>query len=155
MPFHPTVHTEDEWSAGGIPFCWLARMVSSYWSSTSGTVPAVIARAHPAGNDSSCVPRLVSRVSKDPSLEPVATFAISASAICTFHWSKTAQVLKHQDTSVVLLRKRNNVMANQMGNLFIKVPYPSPQSYVVLFAFRKDAGLAPVACNPSKPSLPK
>jgi hypothetical protein len=45
--------------------------------------------------------------------------------------------------------KLDNTRTHQMGKIVVAAADLAPEVGIVLFALRYDAGLAPVACNPS------
>jgi hypothetical protein len=66
-----------------------------------------------------------------------------------------SQMLKHQNTGLLLFGKLDNTMADLMGTIFIQCPYLCPQGHIVLFTFGNDACLASIACYSSQRPLPK
>ena len=58
-------------------------------------------------------------------------------------------MLKNEDSSLMLLSKLDNAMADEMGYVLITMLNLVPEIYVVLFIFSNDASLFSVACNPS------
>ena len=58
-------------------------------------------------------------------------------------------MLKNEDSSLMLLSKLDNAIADEMGYVLIAMLNLVPEVYVVLFIFSNDARLFSVACNPS------
>ena len=58
-------------------------------------------------------------------------------------------MLKNEDSSLVLLSKLDNAIADEMGYVLITMLNLVPEVYVVLFIFSKDARLFSVASNAS------
>ena len=100
-----------------------------------------IARIHPACDDAACIPRLIFAVPEDAALHPEGAFRIASAAIRALFWSQVAQVLKHEDTDLVLPRELDNACAHQVRDLCINVADLPPSVGMVLFVFRNDASL--------------
>ena len=63
---------------------------------------------------------------------------------------EVSQMLKDEDTGLMLFGKLDNAMTHLMGTVFIQCAYLCPQGHIVLFAFGNDACLASVACYSSQ-----
>jgi hypothetical protein len=148
IALHATLRTEGQWSAGGIAFCWLACLIPSDKRMTTGTCSARIPRVD-SGRDDPLIPCLVFGVREDASLHPEGPFAIASSAVLAPGRFETAKVLKHEDLCPMLFSKLDNASAHQMRKGVIYVVDLAPKGDVVLFAFRENTSLAPVACDPS------
>ncbi len=147
MVSHPTIGARHQWSTGRVSFCWMVSRITGNRRMTLGALSTRIPGADPARDDPSGIPGFVFRVGKDPSFEPIHAFAICSSAVSALLRLEIAQVFKHENPSMVRLRKRHDAMTDQMRGLFIEAAHFGPQSHIVLLAFREDAGLASVACN--------
>jgi hypothetical protein len=58
-------------------------------------------------------------------------------------------MLKNEDSSLMLLSKLDNALADEMGYVLISMLNLVPEIYVVLYFFSNDASLFSVACNTS------
>src|SRR5450759_2995053 len=143
-----TLLAEDQWSAGGISFCWLACLIPGDKRMTASTFSARIPRV-----DSRCddplIPCLVFGIREDASLHPVCPLAIASMAVLALLWLEIAQVLKDQDRRPMLFGKLHNARTHQMRDGLVHVGDLAPEVCIVLFTFCYPARLAPVASDPS------
>jgi len=65
-------------------------------------------------------------------------------------WFEVSEMLKDEDTGLLLFGKLDNAMADLMGTILIQCAYLCPQGHIVLFASGNDACLASVSCYPSQ-----
>jgi len=114
---------------------------------TTSAFSTGILRIYPT-RENAFVVGFVFRVLEDTPLHPECPFAIASSAILAFGRFEIAQVLKHQDASLILFGKLHNASAHEMRDIFIDLVDLVPEIYIVLFTFREKASLASVASNP-------
>ncbi len=88
-------------------------------------------------------------VVEDTSLHPIRPFVVTSFAVLALGRFEVPKLFKHQDSSLMRLRKLNNTSAHQMSEMVINVADLVPKLYVVLFILCKHARLASVACNAS------
>ena len=80
-----------------------------------------VVRVDAAGDHCTCVPRLIFRVAEDAAFHPVGAFPIASAAIRALFRFEIAQVLKNEDTGLLLPRELDNASAQQVRDLFIDV----------------------------------
>ncbi len=114
-----------------------------------------VARVHAAGDNPTCVPRLIFRVAEDAAFHPVGAFHIAPARIRALFRLEIAQMLKDENARPMCFRELDNTCADEMRDMFINVSDLAPGICIVLFVFRDDASLRSVACNAAKQALPK
>jgi len=153
VPAHLALWAEAERRAGSVARFWLSLVIATDVRVAAVAFSARIPWVDPAGDDPH-VPRLVLRVAENAPFHPVGPFRIATAAIRALFWLQVAQVLKDEDTGLVLPRELNNASAQQVRDMFIDVPDFGPEIGIVLFSFGDNARLASVACNAAKQFLP-
>src|SRR5258708_5279050 len=86
-----------------------------------------------AASDDLLIPRLIFGVLEDTPLHPERSFAIAPAAILPLFWLQVSQVLKHQDSCLMLCRELNNTGAHQMRDVLIGMSDGDPEVGIVLF----------------------
>ncbi len=123
---HLALWAVDQGSARGVAFYRLSLVVANDSGMAAMTFSARIARIHPARDDAACIPRLILAVPEDAALHPEGAFPIASAAIGTLFWSQVTQVLKNEDTGLVLPRELDNAGAHQVRDMFIDVADLTP-----------------------------
>ena len=121
MIAHLALWAETERGSRGVAFHRLSLVVANDSGVTAMAFSARIARIHPARDDAACIPRLILAVPEDAALHPVGAFRIASAAIRALFWAQVAQVLKHEETGLLLPRELDNARADQVRDLFIDV----------------------------------
>ena len=154
MALHTTPLTQNQRSPLRISLCRLSFLIACHQAVTTSAFPTGVAWIDPAGDDA-LVPCLILGVREDAPLHPEGSLAVAPTAVRASLGFEMAEVLKHQDSSPVVVSKLDNASTHQVCERLIDVLDLAPEVDIVLFAIGEDASLAAVACNPSKLLLPK
>lgn len=138
---HLALWADDQSSAGSIARFWLSLIVANDSGVAAMTVSAAIARIDPAGDDATCIPRLIFAVAENAPFHPVGSLRIATTRILPLFWLEIAQVLKDQDAGLMFLGELDNATADQVRDVFIKMADFAPEVGIVLFILRQDASL--------------
>jgi hypothetical protein len=141
--------------AGRVSLNRLALIVANDGRMTAMAFPARIARIDAAGDDTTCIPRLVLRVLENAPFHPVGAFPVAAARILAFFRAQVAEMLEDQYACLLLDGELDNAGAHLVRDVLIDVPDLAPQISIVLFPFGNEASLRSVVCNASEQSLPK
>ncbi len=145
---HATRSTRYQGSAIGVAFCWFPCIVSGYKAMATHALSARVPGIDPTGENTRVV-GFVLAVGEDMSLHPIRPFVVTSFAVLALGRFEVPKVFKHQDSSLMRLRKLNNTSAHEMSEMFINVADLVPKLDVVLFMLCNHARLASVACNTS------
>ena len=154
IAMHLTLWAKDQGSAEGVAICWLTGIVAGNKALATGAFSAGISGIDPAGDDA-LVPRLIPGIVKNATFQPVGVLLIPTFTVGALLRCEMPQMLKDQHTCSMRCSELHNAAADPMRGLLIECSHLCPQAGVVLFPLCNDAGLASIAGNPSKLSLPK
>jgi hypothetical protein len=144
----PTDRTPDQGSPWPIALAGFAGTIACDLGATPGTLPTGVFRIDPAADDP-CVPGFIPAEVEGFPTESIRPFGVGAATVLSSLWLEGAQMLKDQQGRPLRLGEIHDTSTQAMGHVFVQVADLGPKGGVIRLPFGDDAGLAPVAGNPS------